>query len=304
MSTSTRKRIASILSPDSKIDWHPYLYVLPVSVLYIVFLAYPFLRTFLLSFQEVQTLGVQRGWVGLENYREVLNDPLFWRSSVNTLIFGIGMVIIPMVLGLGLAVLINSKVKGSSIFRATIFIPVIVPVVVAGLTFNFILGQEGLLNWILVSGGIIDSPMRFITSTSLSLPSVMLMVVWKRTGYYMVILLAGLQGIPSTVYEAARVLGKSRWQTFRHVTVPLLRPALLITVVIGIIDTVKAFAQVYAMTGGGPSHSSETLATYFFKVAFQYYNFGKGAALGMILFAIALVVSLIVIRGSGGVRPA
>lgn len=285
---------------DGDIDWTPYLYLLPALLVYLVVLVYPFLDTFVLSFQSVTTLGGEREWVGLANYQAILTDPLFWRSGINTVIFSIGMVFVPLVLGLVLAVLINTGLSGTSTFRSLIFVPVIVPLVVAGITFGWLFGSNGLVNHALVSLGVVDEPMRFLNSTTWSLPSVMVMVVWKRTGYYLVILLAGLQGIPDSVYEAARIAGKSRYQTFRNITLPLLKPAILVTVIIGVIDSVKAFAHVYVMTGGGPSHSSEILATYFYKVAFRFFQFGKGAAYGFILFAIALTLSLLIIRFSGG----
>lgn len=297
---SWKSTLRSKLTVDGSINWTPYFYVLPALLLYAIFLVYPFLRTFLLSFQQVQTLGAQREWVGLQNYNAVLTDPLFWRSAGNTLIFTIGMIFIPLVIGLGLAILLDKKIKAAATFRSLIFIPVVVPVVVAGFTFQWILSSTGLLNWILVETGIIAEPMRFLNSSTWALPSVLTMVIWKRVGYYMVILLAGLQAIPDDMYEAAKVMGKSRWEMFRYITVPLLKPAILITVVIGIIDSVKAFAHVYVMTKGGPSHASEILSTYFYKVTFSYYQFGKGAAFGFILFAIALVLSMIVIRKSGG----
>lgn len=290
----------AMLPGDGRIDWKPYLYVLPALVLYAMFLVYPFVDTFILSFHQVVDIGGQNKWVGLDNYVAVLTDPLFWQSAKNTLIFSIGMVAIPLVLGLGLAMTINNGIQGGSLFRSLLFVPVVVPIVVAGIVFTWILGSEGLLNWVLLELGVVQESVRFLNSSALSLPSVMLMVIWKRTGYYMVILLAGLQGIPEDVYEAARILGKSRWQMFRHVTVPLLKPAILITLVIGIIDSIKAFAHVYVMTGGGPSHSSEILSTYFYKIAFDYFQFGKGAAYGFILFGMALALSLVVIRLSGG----
>jgi ABC-type sugar transport system permease subunit len=293
-------RFSSDTGTEPGIDWTPYVYLLPALVLYAVVLVYPFVDTFILSFQRVTTLGGERRWVGLQNYEAILSDPIFWRAGFNTIIFSVGMVFVPLVLGLGLAVLIDTGVSGTSTFRSLIFVPVIVPLVVAGIVFGWLLGTNGLLNSFLVGAGIIEEPMRFLNSTTWSLPSVLLMVVWKRTGYYLVILLAGLQGIPDNVYEAAKVAGKSRWETFRHITLPLLKPAILVTVIIGIIDSVKAFAHVYVMTGGGPSHSSEILATYFYKVAFRFFQFGKGAAYGFILFAIALTLSLLVIRFSGG----
>jgi len=293
-------RVSSSLTRNGRINWTPYLYLLPALILYAGVLVYPFIDTFLLSFQQVTTLGGEREWVGLQNYEAILSDPIFWRAGLNTLIFSVGMVFVPLVLGLVLAVFIDTGVSGTSTFRSLIFVPVIVPLVVAGIVFGWILGSNGLLNSVLVSFGIVEEPIRFLNSTTWSLPSVLLMVIWKRTGYYLVILLAGLQGIPDNVYEAAKVAGKSRWETFRHVTLPLLKPAILVTVIIGIIDSVKAFAHVYVMTGGGPSHSSEILATYFYKIAFRFFEFGKGAAYGFILFAIALTLSLLVIRFSGG----
>nr|WP_256487352.1 MULTISPECIES: sugar ABC transporter permease [unclassified Haladaptatus] len=210
------------------------------------------------------------------------------------------MVLIPLVLGLFFAMLIDTGIEYSGLFRLVLFLPVVIPIVVAGMTFGWLLGSSGLVNGILVSTGIVAQPVRFLNSSTFALPSVMFMVIWKRTGYYMVILLAGLQAIPDDVYEAAMIMGKSRWKMFRHITLPLLKPAVLVTLVIGIVDSVKAFGQVYVMTGGGPSHASEILSTYFYKIAFSYFQFGKGAAFGFVLFAIALVLSMIVIRLSGG----
>jgi ABC-type sugar transport system permease subunit len=282
------------------LDWTPYLYLLPALLLYLAVLVFPFIDTFILSFQTVTTLGGQREWVGLANYEAILTDPVFWRAGFNTIVFSVGMVFVPLVLGLVLAILINTGLSGTSTFRSLIFVPVIVPLVVAAITFGWLFGTNGLVNHALISVGLIEEPMRFLNSTTWSLPTVLTMVVWKRTGYYLVILLAGLQGIPQSVYEAAQIAGKSKYETFRHITLPLLKPAILVTVIIGVIDSVKAFAHVFVMTGGGPSHSSEILATYFFKIAFRFFEFGKGAAYGFILFAIALTLSLLIIRFSGG----
>jgi len=296
-----RDRIGSKLAVDrTQLDWRPYAYLVPAFVMIAVFLAYPLVDTFILSFQEVVTLGGQNRWVGLDNYVAVLTDPLFWVAARNTLIFSVGMIVIPLMLGLGLALVINRGITGRSYLRSLIFVPVVVPIVVAGIVFSWILSPDGLLNWALMSLGVIQEPARFLNSVNLSLPSVMLMVVWKRTGYYMVILLAGLQGLPDDVYEAAKIMGKSRWAMFRNITLPLLKPAILITVVLGIIDSLRAFAHVYVMTGGGPSNASEILSTHFYKVAFSYFNFGKGAAYGFILFGLALVFSMVAIKLSGG----
>lgn len=301
--TGLQRRILRELKINrNQVDWKPYLYLLPAFVMILVFLAYPLVDTFILSFQEVLTIGItgEKQWVGLENYEAVLTDPLFWRSAKNTIIFSVGMLVVPFFLGLGLALVINRGIKGTSQLRSLIFVPVVVPIVVAGIVFSWILSPDGLLNFALTTIGIIEEPIRFLNSTNLSLPSVMLMVTWKRTGYYMVILLAGLQGLPNDVYEAAKIMGKSRWAMFRHITLPLLKPAILIVVVLGIIDSLRAFAHVYVMTGGGPSNSSEILSTHFYQVAFSHFNFGKGAAYGFILFGMALVLTVIAIKISGG----
>lgn len=299
-STDKWAQLQARLTPSEQFSWIPYLYLVPALLLYTIVLVYPLIDTFLLSFQEVTTLGGEREWVGLRNYEAILTDSLFWESLFNTFIFSFGMVFIPLILGLVLAVLIDTKVQGSSTARVLIFLPVVVPLVVAAIVFNWILGSNGLLNYALVSIGVLDEPMRIVNSTTWSLPSVMLMVIWKRVGYYMVILYAGLQAIPDSMYEAARIAGKSRWEQFRSITLPLLKPAILITVVIGIIDSIRAFAHVFVMTGGGPSNSSEVIATHFYKVAFEWFQFGMGAAYGFILFAMALVLSMLVIWMSGG----
>ncbi|WP_137685545.1 carbohydrate ABC transporter permease [Haloarcula mannanilytica] len=300
MSETQDSLVGKLTTDRSQLDWRPYVYLLPAFVMVAIFLAYPLVDTFLLSFQEVVTLGGETRWVGLDNYVAVVTDPLFWVAAKNTLIFSVGMIVLPLVLGLGLAMAINRGIEGRSFLRSLIFVPVVVPIVVAGIVFSWLLSPNGLVNWLLTTAGVIEEPARFLNSTTLSLPSVMLMVLWKRTGYYMVILLAGLQGLPDDVYEAAKIMGKSRWAMFRHITLPLLKPAILITLVLGIIDTVRAFAHVYVMTGGGPSNSSEILSTHFYQVAFGYFNFGKGAAYGFILFGMALVFSTIAIKLSGG----
>lgn len=277
----------------------PYLYVLPAIVVYVLLMIYPLINAVLTSFQERITLGGETEWVGLSNYEAVLTDQLFWTSLQNTALFGLAMVVIPMILGLGLAIVLNNKLAGRNIFRAIIFSPTVVPIVVSGILFAWIFQPSGILNSVLMSLGLIQEQILWLGSKELALPSVMIMAIWRRTGYYMIILIAGLQAIPPEVYEAAKIHGKSRWAKFRHITVPLLRPALLITAVLGLIDTVKLFAHVYVMTGGGPAHSSEILSTYFYKTTFTYFEFGKGAATAVILFFIALFLSLIVIYFGG-----
>jgi ABC-type sugar transport system permease subunit len=302
MATGSRTRLARLLPDFDGIDSRPYYYVLPGVAVYAAFMLYPLVQAFLMSFKEFTSITGANEWVGIANYQQVLSDPLFWRSFANTFLYSIGLVILPIVLGLGLAVIVDSTDRGSVFFRTLIFSPVVTPIVVASLLFVWILNTEGILNSVLVATGVVGEGVSFLGTTTWAMPSVIAMTTWQRTGYFMVILLAGLQGIPDSVYEAARIHGKSRWKTFRYVTLPLLKPAILITVIIGIIDSFKAFAVVFIMTGGGPANSTEILGTYFYEVIFTNFEFGKGSAIGFILFVFSLLLSTLVLylQSDGG----
>jgi len=289
--TSIRKRTKAVLTDSGRIDLRLYLYVLPALLLYAVLMLYPLAKVFLLSFQEYSLLGANQ-WVGLTNYSRVLSDPVFWQAAQNTLVYGVVGITLPVVFGLVIAALLNVDIPGSTSMRSIIFTPVVVPIVVAGILFVWIFDTNGILNSVLLSSGLVDARISWLSSPVLALPVVLIMVVWKRTGYYMVIVLAGLQAIPDEVYEAAKVQGKSRWQTFRHITVPMARSALVVVIVLGMINAVKAFAEVFVMTEGGPGHATEILGTYFYKQTFAFFNLGKGAAIGFIQFVVVLVLTM------------
>mgnify|MGYP000654591887 CR=1 FL=1 len=290
MIATIRDRVLDVLTDSGRISLKLYLYVVPALLLYAVFMLYPLVELFLLSFQEF-SLGGSNEWVGLANYQNVLSDPVFWQAAQNTFVYGVVGITVPVVLGLVIAAILNVDAPGSTTVRSIIFTPQIVPIVVAGILFVWIFNNNGILNSVLVGTGVVDSKIRWLSSPVLALPVVLLMVIWKRTGYYMVIVLAGLQSIPDEVYDAAKVQGKSRWQTFRHVTVPMARSALVIVVVLGIINAVKSFASVFVMTEGGPGHATEILGTYFYKQTFAFFNYGEGAAIGFIQFLIVLVLT-------------
>ena len=276
----------------------PYLYVIPALIVYAVFMLYPVTESFVLSFHRFTTFNTPNEFVGLSNYQTVLADPLFWRSLLQTGIFSVGLVFLPATIGLALALLLDRYIGKATIFQTLIFSPLIMPIVVAGLLFTWIFNTQGILNYLLMLGGLIQEPISWLSS-QYSLLTIVLMTIWKRTGYYMIILFAGLQGIPDEMYEVAKVLGKSRLKTFRHVTLPLLKPAIIVVVVIGVIDSIKLFGHVWVMTKGGPAHSSEILSTYFYKKTFVFFNLGEGAAVGFIMLLIALLLSTIVVKQSG-----
>jgi ABC-type sugar transport system permease subunit len=290
MMTEIRDNTVDVLTDSGRISLKLYLYILPALLLYLILMLYPLAQLFMLSFQEF-SLGGSNQWVGLANYQNVLSDPVFWHAAQNTLVYGLVSILVPVILGLVIAAMLDVDIRGSTTVRSVIFTPQIVPIVVAGILFVWIFNNNGILNSVLIEVGIVNSEINWLSSSVLALPIVLMMVIWKRTGYYMVIVLAGLQSIPDEVYDAAKVQGKSRWQTFRHITVPMARSALVIVVVLGIINAVKSFASVFVMTEGGPGHATEILGTYFYKQTFAFFNYGEGAAIGFIQFAIVLVLT-------------
>lgn len=289
------KYLRSGFSRPDGIDRKPYFYVAPLVLVYAALVAYPIVESFLMSFQTFPTV-TKAEWVGLENYRFLLTSGDFWLALKNTAFFIIGMGIAPMIIALLLAIILDKGVKYNTTIRSLLFLPQVVPIVVSGVLFGWIFTEFGIPNSILLQFGIIDGRITWLSEPEYALPSVMTMAVWRQTGFYMVIFLAGLQSIPDEYYEAAKVQGKSSWQAFRHITLPLLKAPIITVSILGVMGAVKRFPEVWVMTGGGPGRSSEILATYFYRESFVSYNFGRGAAIGFIMFSIVLVMSIIIMK--------
>ncbi|MFB6173080.1 MAG: carbohydrate ABC transporter permease [Halobacteriales archaeon] len=282
---------------DRDIDWTPYGYVLPILLVYAVFVVYPIGYVLWMSFTDFLTV-TQVEWVGLQNYQEVFTDDVFWTAMKNTVIYSFA-TFMTIVIGLGLALILDSdRIRGNTTIRSLIFLPYVLPIVVAAVLFSWMFAQFGIVNSVLIGIGLIEKPVGWLSSPTLALPTVMGMVIWKNIGFNMLIFLAGLQSIPDEVYEASKIAGKSRWAVFRHITLPLLKPSIVIVLILGLIGAIRGFAEIWVMTEGGPGHASETLGVYFYKVAFAASNFGKGAAIGYIMFAISIVLTIGVLRYS------
>lgn len=294
-----KQGLASRLGVEDGISYGPYLYVAPLIILYLIFLVYPLVQAILMSFQRFPSLN-ETEWVGLQNFQVVLQDPIFWLALKNTVIVAVGKAVVPIILGLGLAIVLDSALKGNTGFRAAIFLPYVVPIAVVGILFAWLFSNSGLVNAFLLELEMIESALSWTSSSDLAMPVVLVLNTWRNTGYFMVILLAGLQGIPDPMYDAAKVMGRSRWEMFRYITLPLLKPSLIIVGVLGILESVKGFADVWLVAQGGPNHATEVLATYFYKETFLYFKFGKGAAIGWIIFAITIGLSAMLIKFSGG----
>ncbi|WP_233553922.1 carbohydrate ABC transporter permease [Halococcus sp. IIIV-5B] len=283
-------RTRRLLLGGSSLDLKPYLYLLPIILLYAIFVVYPVGYSFWMSFTDFVTVD-QVEWVGLSNYAQIFSEPEFWQSVVNSLVFSLGTVV-SIAIGLLLALVLDSdRIRGKTVFQSIIFLPYVLPIVVASVLFGWMFTQFGVVNSALMEIGLISQPIGWLSSPTLALPTVITVTVWKNLGFNMLIFMAGIQSIPDEIYEAAKVAGKSRWATFRHVTLPLLKTPLVITTVLGMINAIRGFDAIWVMTEGGPGNASQTLGVYFYRSAFASGDFSTGAAIGVIMFVISIVLS-------------
>jgi putative chitobiose transport system permease protein len=271
----------------------PYLFLLPALAVLGIAVFYPAFQAFSLSFTQYDLdLTQAPEWVGLKNFQKLLNDKVFWQTLRNTFLYLIGVVPILVIVPLGLAILVNQKLRGIRWFRIAYYTPVIISMVVAGIAWKALYASDGILNQLLKIGGFTDG-IPWLTSPDLALWSVMLVTIWKGLGYYMVIYLAGLQGIPVDLYEAAAIDGSDGWQKHWDITIPLMRPYLSLVAVISSISAMKVFEEVYIMTQGGPLNHSKTVVYYVYEKAFQDLEINYASAIGLVLFLFILILSII-----------
>jgi len=275
--------------------WLPWLFVAPAMVLVSLTVLVPALMALLMSFTR-SGLDVSEPlqFIGLANIQRLLADPMFLRVLGTTAIYLVG-VVPPIVLGaLALAVLVNRALPGMHWFRGAFYTPVLVSIVVAAIAFRWLYAENGLINgWGEALFGDAFTPIGFLTDPLLALPSVMVVTLWKGLGYYMVIFLAGLQGIPKDLYEAAELDGSVGWRQHLDITLPLLRPYVALVAVISAIAATKVFEEVFLMTQGGPADSTRTVVYYVYDLAFQELEISYACTAGLALFLVVLVLGLI-----------
>ncbi len=266
----------------------PYLFLTPALVVLILSVFWPALQSFSLSFTHYNyNLTKAPDWVGLGNFQKMLVDHVFWKTLGNTLLILAVAVPTLVFLSLALAILVNQKLKAISWFRLAYYVPVVISIVVVGIAWKAIYSTEGTLNHLLQ----LNIP--WLTSPNWSIWSVMLVTIWKGLGYYMVIYLAGLQSIPPELYEAAALDGSDG--LFKHwdITLPLMRPYLVLVAIISAIAATKTFEEVYVLTQGGPYNSSKTIVYYIYEKAFKELEVNYACTIGLTLFLIVLVLSVL-----------
>jgi multiple sugar transport system permease protein len=270
-------------------------FALPFLLLFLVFMAGPILVALVTSFTDLRVTDIRNplsvGIIGLENYTDVLSDARFHKAAANTAVFVLVGVPLTMVLGLAAAVGLNQGiVKFRTFFRVGFYLPVVTSIVAIAVVWRLLLGTEvGLVNGILAGFGI-DGP-GWLSDQRYALWSIIAMAAWRNLGFLMVIFLAGLQTIPKDLYEAAEVDGAGRWQRFRRITLPLLRPTLLFAAVITGIGYVQFFEEPYVMTGGGPLNATLSMSLYAYN-QFSFGNYGYTAATAFVLFIAIATLTL------------
>ena len=276
---------------NRKSDWSAYWYFAPVFVIMFSFQVLPIIYSLAISLYSWDLIGHPE-YVGLENFRRLIDDPMFYKSIWNTLYYAL--VSVPLSIGcsLSVALLLNNPISGIWFYRTIYFIPVITSINAVAIVWNFIYHPDyGLLNKVLLLVGL--EPQRWLQDPFWAMPCIILMSVWKGLGYNVIIFLAGLQNIPTHLYEAARIDGATRLQQFRHITWPLLSPTTFFVFVMSIIGSFQVFSQVYMMTPrGGPLKSTMVIVYYLYQKAFEKFEFGYALAIAFVLFLMIFGVTL------------
>jgi arabinosaccharide transport system permease protein len=285
--------------------WAPYLFISPFFIGYAIFFLYPVLWALYLSFFQQIGIGAPAKWVGLGNYIRLFSDDRFIKAVVNTTYYAAGSLFLILPAALLLGVVFNMRnLRGSTFFRLFYFTPNITSGVVVAAIFGLVFDTEyGLLNnWLLGPLGL--PKIRWLQDAVFIMPAIIVLGIWRYTGINALYFLAGLQNIPHELNEAAQIDGATRWQAFRHITLPLLRPVILFTVIIAIIGSYNLFGEPFLLVGaeGGPRNAALFVTMYLYLNGFRYMKFGYASAIGYALTIIILVLSLIQLRLLGAFR--
>jgi multiple sugar transport system permease protein len=277
----------------------PYGFISPTAVLMIVLTLIPIVMVVSYSVMDNVIVNQNPVFAGFTNYREVLTDPVFYTAIGNTLFFTSSSVAAHLVLGLGFAMLLNTPLLGivtKALFRVVYILPWLFTVAIIAVLWRLILAPNGIANYALISLGFVDTGVEWLASRQTALYAVTFINVWAGYPFFMISLLAGLQGIPRDLYEAATVDGANGLQQFLHVTLPQLKPIIIAMAMLDVIWTTQQFALIWMTTGGGPINVTEMLSTYTYKLAFSRYEFSEASASAVIILLFSMVLSFFYVR--------
>lgn len=269
----------------------PYLFLIPALAVLIVFFFIPFFQTFGLSFFDYSSSLYNPAFNGMDNYIKLFKEPIFYKVMFNTFMYLVIAVPFLVTFPLFVAVLINQKIRGITLYKILIYFPVIVSIVVAAIAFKWLYAGQGILNYFLSLFHI--SPIGWLIDTKWALFSVAVVTIWKGIGYYMMIYLAALMSVPQDLYEACDIDGANFWQKHLTVTIPHIMPTIALVSTISTISAMKVFAEIYVMTKGGPLNSTKTIVYYIYERAFENLDLGYASAMAVVLLIIVMAFSLI-----------
>lgn len=287
MELSKRNRIVSLL------------YVVPALALMLGLIGYPILFNIKISFQDFTLTTLSSGntpFIGFDNYINIMDKDTFWKALRNTLYFTMWCIVLQFIVGFALALFFNLKFKLAGVLRGMTLVAWLVPTVVTSLLFKFMLNQNGIINYFLSRFGIVDAPVAWLTDPTLAMWSLIIANVWVGAPFNMMLLSTGLSSLPTNIYEAASIDGAGKFKKFLFMTLPMMKPVILVVVMMGFIYTLKVFDLIFVMTGGGPVDATEALSTLSYRLSFSQFDFGSGAAVANVLFVILLVISLVYLR--------
>ena len=280
---------------ETRFAW---LAILPAMVFFGVFVGFPVGYSFWLSFHEWNMMAATPTWIGLENYAALAGDREFLRSLAQTALFTVGITACIVVFSLAMALLLDQKLRFIKLYRTVFYLPAVTSVVAIGIVWVWMFDpQYGLINQALKGIGV-EGPL-WLADTQLALVSLIITAAWRNVGYFATVFLAGLQGIDSMYYEAARIDGAGPWASFWQITLPLLKSTIVFVVVLSVILSFQVFALVYVMTSGGPAGSTSVLVFYLYQQAFTYFRMGYASAVGYVLFAIIFVLTVLQFKAFG-----
>lgn len=269
----------------------PYLFLLPAVVLLGVFFFLPFIQTLVMSLKDYSIDIYNPTWAGLSNYYSLLNSKEFYTSLTNTFLFLILVVPFLAIFPLIVAIFINQKIKGISIYKVLIYLPVVVSIVVVAIAFKWLYAQEGILNYFMQLIGL--NPIGWLTDTKFAMLSVAIVTIYKGIGYYMMIYLSALIGVPKDLYESTEVDGANEFYKHLTVTIPHLMPTIALVVTVSSISALKVFAEIYVMTKGGPLNSTKTMVYYIYERAFENLDLSMASCASVVLLIVILIFSII-----------
>lgn len=271
--------------------YSPYLFILPAAAVLLVFFFIPFFQTIWLSFFDYSSSIYNPTYSGIDNYIKLFNEPIFYKVMFNTFMYLFIAVPFLVTFPLFIAILINQKIRGITLYKILIYLPVIVSIVVAAIAFKWLYAGQGILNYLLSLFHI--EQIGWLVDPKWALFSVAMVTVWKGIGYYMMIYLASLMSVPQDLYEACDIDGANFIQKHLTVTIPHIMPTIALVSTISTISAMKVFAEIYVMTKGGPLNSSKTIVYYIYERAFENLDLGYASALAVILLIIVMIFSLI-----------